>query len=61
MFIDCGVNIGMHSLFMAVNGVRIFGVDPLEENLLHVSCALYVKKGSALHVGNFKYIYYVTY
>ena len=42
-FVDCGVNIGVHSLFMAVNGVRIFGVDPLEENLLHVSCTFYVK------------------
>ena len=44
VFIDCGVNIGVHSLFMAMNGVRVFGVDPLEENLLHVSCSLYVKK-----------------
>ena len=37
MFVDIGVNIGVHSLFMAVNGIRIFGVDPYEENLLHVS------------------------
>ena len=25
---------------MAANGIRIFGVDPLEENLLHVSLTL---------------------
>ena len=37
VFVDCGINIGVHSLFMAANGIRIFGVDPLEENLLHVS------------------------
>ena len=37
-----GVNIGVHSLFMAVNGVRVFAVDPLEENLLHVSSPFYV-------------------
>ena len=37
MFVDIGVNIGVHSLFMAMNGLKIFGVDPSEENLLHVS------------------------
>ena len=37
VFVDCGINIGVHSLFMAANGIRIFGVDSLEENLLHVS------------------------
>ena len=37
VFVDCGINIGVHSLFMAANGIRVFGIDPLEENLLHVS------------------------
>ena len=44
VFLDCGINIGVHSLFMAVNGIRIFGVDPLEENLLHVSLTSEMEK-----------------
>ena len=37
VFVDIGVNIGVHSLFMAANGIKVFGVDPSEENLLRVS------------------------
>jgi len=46
---------------MAANGVRIFGVDPLDENLLHVSCTLiYVKKLAeitAFNDGNYNTFY----
>ena len=44
VFVDIGVNIGVHSLFMAVNGIKIFGVDPSEENLLRVSLEKHILK-----------------
>jgi hypothetical protein len=37
VFLDCGINIGTHSLYMARNGYKTFGVDPLTANLVRVS------------------------
>ena len=36
VFFDCGINIGSHALFLARNGCRVYGVDPIGENLLRV-------------------------
>ncbi len=40
VFVDCGINIGVHSLYMAENGCRVYGVDPITPNLLRVSVLL---------------------
>ena len=42
-FVDIGVNIGVHSLYMAMMGIDTFGVDPSEDNLMRVS----LSQGSA--------------
>ena len=40
VFVDIGVNIGVHSLYMAMMGIDTFGVDPSEDNLMRVSVSL---------------------
>lgn len=36
VFVDCGVNIGSHALYVAANGFMTWGVDPLSTNLVKV-------------------------
>ena len=44
VFVDIGVNIGVHSLYMAMMGIDTFGVDPSEDNLMRVSIPLSLQK-----------------
>ena len=39
-FVDIGVNIGVHSLYMAMMGIDTFGVDPSQDNLMRVNIHL---------------------
>lgn len=40
VFVDFGINVGAHGLFMLQSGCRVFGVDPITTNLLRVKIAL---------------------